>query len=50
MPHSSHRVTVPQGLVFGGAEDEVVERGECNNDEIGVENAKEAGQDDMADQ
>ena len=50
LPHSSFRVTVLQGVVFGGAEDEVVERGACHNDEIGEENAKEAGQDDMADQ
>ena len=42
VPHCSFRATVPQGRVFGGAEDEVVERGECHNDEIGVENAKEA--------
>ena len=50
LPHSSSRVTVLQGVVFGGAEDEVVERGACHNDEIGVENAKEAAQYDMADQ
>ena len=37
----SFRVTVPQFIVFGGAEDEVAERGECHNDETGVENAKE---------
>ena len=36
--------------MFGGADDDVVERCECQNDEIGVENAKEVGQDDMADQ
>ena len=49
-PHSSSRVTVPEGKLFGVAEDDVIERGECHNDEIGVENAKEAGQHDMADQ
>ena len=34
-------MTVPQVAVFGGADDKVVERGECHNDEAGVENAKE---------
>ena len=42
VPYSSFRATVPQGSVFGGAQDEVVERGECHNDERGVENAEEA--------
>ena len=39
VPHNSFRATVPQGIVFGGAEDQVAERSECHNDEIGVENA-----------
>ena len=42
---NSFRATVPQGTVFGGA----VERCGRASDDIGVENAKEAGQDDMAD-
>ena len=49
VPHSSFRATVPQGMVFGDVEDEVVERGECHNEKIGRENVKEAGLDDMAD-
>ena len=36
--------------MFGGADDDEVQRGQCQNDEIGVENAQEVGQDDMADQ
>ena len=46
VPYASFRATVPLGSVFEGAQDDVVERGECHNDEIGVENAKEAGQDE----
>ena len=39
----------PAGIILGGAEDDVVERGECHDDEIGAENACETGKDDMAD-
>ena len=49
VPHSSFRATVPQGVVLGIHESEVVERGECNVDEEGVENACETGKDNMAD-
>ena len=50
--HSSFRVIDPQGVVHGGPELEVAERGECQVDEIGVrigvQNACETRQDDMA--
>ena len=50
--HSSFRVIDPLGVVHGGPELEVVERGECQVDEtgvcMGVENACETRQDDMA--
>ena len=49
VPHSSFRATVPQGIVFGIHEGEVVERSECDVDEEGVENACETGKDDVAD-
>ena len=49
VPHSSFRAIDPQGILLGGVEDDVVERGECHDDEIGVENACETGKDDMAD-
>ena len=42
-PHSSFRVTVPQGKVLGIHEGEVVERIDCDVDEEGVENARETG-------
>ena len=49
VPHSSFRATVPQGFVLGIHEGEIVERRECDVDEVGVENACETGKDDMAD-
>ena len=39
-PRSSLRVTVPQGVMFGGAEEDVVERGECHNVEMGGRNPR----------
>ena len=50
LPHSSFRVTVQQGVMFGGAEEYIVERSDCHNDEVGVKKVKEVGQHDMADQ
>ena len=47
-PHSSFRATVPQGVLFGGAEEYVVERGECQNVQIGVENVEGTDDDCMA--
>ena len=51
VPHSSFRVTVPQRIVLGIHEGEVVERRECDVDvdEAGVEQACEKSNDDMAD-
>ena len=48
MPHSSFRVTVPQNVMFGAAERDVVERGECHNVEIGVEEVEGSNDDCMA--
>ena len=36
--------------MFGGAEENIAERSDCHNDEVGVKNVKEVGQRDMADQ
>ena len=47
-PHSSFRATVPQGVMFGGAEEGVVERGECHKVVIGVENVEGTDDDCMA--
>ena len=49
VPHSSFRATVPQGIVLGIHEGEIVERGECDVDEVGVESACETNNDDMSD-
>ena len=38
---SSLRVTVVQGVLLGGAEEDVFERGECQDVEIGVEDVEE---------
>ena len=46
-PRSSFHVTVPQGVMFGGAEQVVVERGECHNVEIGVESVEGTDEDGM---
>ena len=46
-PHSSFRVTVLQGVMFGGSEEDVVERGECHNVEIGAENVEGTDEDCM---
>ena len=40
VPHSSFRVTVPQNVMFGGAERDVVERGERHNVEISVDRSR----------
>ena len=45
-PHSSLHVTVPQGVMFGGAEQEEVERGECQDVEIGVQELQGNSKDD----
>ena len=49
VPHFSFRATVRNGKVLGIHEGEVVEGGECDVDEEGVENACETGKDDMTD-
>ena len=49
VPHSPFRATVRKGKVLGIHEGKVVERGECDVDEEGAENACETGKDDMAD-
>ena len=47
--HSSFRATVPQGIVLGIRESEIVERSECDVDEEEVENTCDTGKDDMTD-
>ena len=48
MPHSPFRVTVPQNVMFGGAERDVVERGERHNVKMSVDTVEGSNDDCMA--